>query len=296
MMLGHTLGFLALGAKRSGLSYTDQDRDLVRTIARHVRERLQAGKLEGEIERSRIEQARLEELNRAKSLFVSSVTHDLKTPLTSIRLYAEMMSTGTENEQHLKYLRIIEGESERLTRLIDQVLSFSRIERGIMEYRRGTCDVNQAVEEVLDILAYQFDMAKADVSVDLDPSVSTIPADADALKNAVMNVLSNALKYARETPWVRVSTAMNGASVEISVEDHGIGISEEHVRDLHKPFMRVDQTGETGVAGTGIGLSTVHHFLHAHGGELRIKSTPDVGSTFTLVLPRERTDSPSRGS
>ena len=111
-----------------------------------------------------------------------------------------------------------------------------------------------------------------------------------------MNVLSNAVKYARGTPWIRVSTVMKGAIVEIRVEDHGIGIPQEHIARLHEPYMRVDQTGSTGVAGTGIGLSTVRHFLDGHGGQLRIESVEGEGTTVTMVLPIVQSDTPSRGS
>jgi len=293
---GHVYGFVALGPKRSGLAYTDQDRDLLHAIARMVVSRIQTTEMEQAVERSAQEQARLEELNKAKSLFVSSVSHDLKTPLTSIQLYAEMMSGNTEDPKHQRYLKIIQGESTRLARLIDQVLAFSRIERGVMDYRPTTANVNAAITDVLEIMSYQFQMAKADVSSDLDKSTPEITIDVDALKNAVMNLLSNAVKYANGTPWIRVSTVWKGASVEISIEDHGIGIPEEHIARLHEPYMRVDQTGSTGVAGTGIGLATVRHFLDGHGGQLRIKSVEGEGTVVTMVLPIAQSDTPSRGS
>ena len=293
---GHSYGFIAVGPKRSGLAYTDLDRDLVSAIARQVVNRLQAVEMEHAVERSTQEQARLEELNRAKSLFVSSVSHDLKTPLTSIRLYAEMMAGDTDNEKHQRFLKIIEGESERLARLIDQVLTFSRIERGVMEYRPSTTNLNAAIEDVLEIMSYQFHMVKAEVTSELRAAVPDVTVDADALKNALMNLLSNAVKYANGTPWIRVSTLVQGTIVEIRVEDHGIGIAQEHIVRLHEPYMRVDQTGSTGVAGTGIGLATVRHFLDGHNGQLHIESVEGEGTTVTMTLPIARSDTPSRGS
>lgn len=293
---GHVYGFIALGPKLSGLAYTDQDRDLLYAISRMVVSRFQTTEMEQTVERSAQEQTRLEELNRVKSLFVSSVSHDLKTPLTSIQLYAEMMSGDTDNEKHQRFLRIIEGESERLARLIDQVLTFSRIERGVMEYRPAPTNVNAAITDVLEVLSYQFQMVKADVSFELVASVPEVTVDADAFKNSVMNLLSNAIKYANGTPWIRVSTVMKGATVEVRVEDHGIGIPQEHIARLHEPFMRVDQTGSTGVAGTGIGLATVRHFLDGHDGELSIESVEGEGTTVTMVLPISQSDTPFHGS
>jgi signal transduction histidine kinase len=233
------------------------------------------------------EAQRLEELSMMKSYFVSSVSHDLKTPLTSIRMFAEILRTSRDikPDRANEYLEIIEGESERLTRLINNVLDFAKIERGVKEYCLRPIELNECVEQVLATLQYQFRMEKFCVSADLGAGIPEVRADADAVKEACINLLTNAMKYSRDRKSIIISTKIIERSAAIMVTDQGIGISVPDRDRIFEPFYRTEDGKVHGAGGAGLGLSLVRHIMDAHGGLVEVRSTPGEGSTFTLRFP-----------
>ncbi|MGB5895102.1 MAG: ATP-binding protein, partial [Ignavibacteriaceae bacterium] len=284
---GEFHAFVVLGAKKAGSRFFNEDIDLLNTISATAALTIDRIKLQEELIIEHIESERLEELNKMKSLFVSNVTHELKTPLTSIKMFAELLKekAGCESEKSQEYLEIIEGESDRLRRLIDNVLDFAKIERGIKTYEMSIVDFNHLSLEVLNLMQYQFRMSKIDLKKDIGTRETFITADKDAVEEAMMNILSNAIKYSEQNTSVSVSTFKRNSYVCFEVVDEGIGISESDLKDIFNPFFRTKNNDVIKAEGTGLGLSIVKHIVDAHDGKIEVESKPGKGSTFTLLFP-----------
>lgn len=227
------------------------------------------------------------EIARLKADFVANVSHDLKTPLSVIRMFGETLELGrvpdaTTREQ---YYRVITRESERLSRLIDSVLDFSRIEGGRRTYERRPTAVEPLVRASLEPFAYPLAQGGFKVEVDVAPDLPDVMIDAAAVEQALENLIDNAIKYSGERKTVRVTAARAGDAVAIAVEDEGIGIPPaEHARIFEKCY-RVGRSDTQGRRGSGVGLALVRHVAEAHGGRVTVASRPGEGSRFTIVLP-----------
>ena len=281
------LGFLVLGSKKSERRFTAEDVDLLNTITLQAGLSIQRIILQRKLFIERESAERMRELNQLKSYFVSSVSHDLKTPLTSIRMFAELLRTKKHlpAERVEEYLAIIEGESERLARLINNVLDFSRVERGVKEYRFSDVAIDGLVGRVLKTLEYQFGIGHFTVQSRLCAGNTTLSADPDALTEALINLLGNAMKYSPERREITVSTFLENGSVGIRVKDHGIGIAPGEIGHIFEAFYRTPGGKESGAGGAGLGLALVKHIVEAHRGRIDVKSAPGAGSEFTLYLP-----------
>jgi len=278
-----------LGAKKAGSRFLHEDIDLLNTIAATAALTIDRIKLQEELIIEHIQSERLEELNKMKSLFVSNVTHELKTPLTSIKMFAELLKgkKDFESKKSQEYLEIIEGESDRLRRLIDNVLDFAKIERGIKTYDMSKIDFNKISLEVLQLMQYQFKMSLIALKTDIDPGENLITADKDAVEEAMMNILSNAIKYSEQNTSVTVSTFKRNSYTCFKVTDEGIGISESDLKNIFNPFFRTKDKDIIKAEGTGLGLSIVKHIVDAHGGKIEVESKPGKGTTFTLLFPNK---------
>lgn len=281
------LGFLVLGRKMSGLRFTAEDVDLVRAMSAAAARTIERIGLQQKLLFEQAESQRLDELNKLKSYFVSSVSHDLKTPLTSIKMFAELLRTkkGLRKSETKEYLGIIEGESERLSRLINNVLDFAKIERGVKEYSFSTVELNSLVRDVLKLMHYQFTMLGCEVHEAFRVKECALRADRDALAEAFINLLSNALKYSHEPRKITVTVFKRNACAAIRVADNGIGVAPGDVGHLFDPFYRTEAGKQLGGGGAGLGLSIVKHIVDAHKGTIEVASTVGKGSTFTLLLP-----------
>ncbi|MBL7129530.1 MAG: hypothetical protein ISS16_11180, partial [Ignavibacteria bacterium] len=219
-------GLLVLGEKKSGRRFSAEDIDLLNTVTTTAAATIERFQLQEEVIRERLEAERLEELNQLKSYFVSSVSHDLKTPLTSIRMFAELLKTSKSisSEKSNEYFEIIEGESNRLTRLIDNVLNHSKIESGVKEYKFEDINLTDVVQNVLKSIEYQFKINKFSINTSFKEELIMINADADGVAEALINLLSNALKYSEDEKLIYVSIYQKGEYATIEVKDYGIGI------------------------------------------------------------------------
>jgi signal transduction histidine kinase len=225
-------------------------------------------------------------LSQLRTDFVTNVTHELKTPLTSIRMFAETLQLGraTNEAERQESLDVIVGESERLTRLINTVLDFSKIERGQKEYRMAEVDVSEVVRSAMKTLKYSLEDKGFALDAEIEPNVHAT-ADADALEQAILNLVDNAVKYSRHTRWVRIGLWSQDDLVFLRVSDKGIGIPEGEKRRIFEKFYR-SRTGTDGdVGGAGLGLTVVQHIVGAHGGRIEVESKVGEGSSFTIVLP-----------
>ena len=227
------------------------------------------------------------EMARLKSDFVANVSHDLKTPLSVIRMFGETLELGRvpDEERRREYYRVITRESERLTRLIDNVLDFSRIEGGRRRYERMPTAVEPLVRDTLDAFAYPLEQQGFTVEVSLAPDLPDVPMDADAIGQALSNLVDNAVKYSGAARSIVLDARREGDRLALSVADHGIGIPPaEHARIFEK-FYRVGQSETQSRRGSGVGLALVRHIVEAHGGAVTVQSAPGQGSRFTLWLP-----------
>ncbi len=230
-------------------------------------------------------------LTRLKNEFVANVSHELKTPLALIRLFGETLLYGraVSDGKRREYYAVITRESERLTHLINNILDFSRIDAGHKRYERVDCDIGEVVSQTLEAYRFQLDHHGFECRVEIQPDLPTVSADADAVAQAVLNLLNNAVKYSNKDKVVEVQVRRahrNGREgTTISVSDRGVGIPPGERDRLFDSFFR--GSGETvrAIRGSGLGLKLVHHIVTGHEGDVWVDSTPGVGSTFTLFLP-----------
>jgi len=222
-----------------------------------------------------------------KSNFVASVSHDLKTPLALIQLFAETLELGRVRnaERAQEYYRVINGEARKLTRLIENILDFSKMEAGLRPYRAAPCDLTELTRHVLDRMSSQFNQGKYRVRATYAAAVPPVNADSDAVEQALENVLTNAVKYSGDARDIDVHVGQTNRHVVVSVTDHGIGISRREQKRIFRKFYRVDSGLGGGPQGCGLGLAIVDHTMRGHGGYVSVDSEPDRGSTFTLHFP-----------
>lgn len=235
---------------------------------------------------------RLRKLENLRRDFVANVSHELKTPITSIQGYVETLLDGAldNREETLRFLDIIAKQSARLDAIIDDLLMLSRIEQ-----KTGRDDLPLASERLKPLLeaAVMTCLPLAEdkeIAIDLDcPEDLRARVNPNLIEQAVMNLLKNAVMYSPEKSVVqvraRLSSSTPGERVVIEVEDRGIGIAAEHLDRLFERFYRCDKGRSKDLGGTGLGLSIVKHIAMAHGGSVSVKSQPGKGSTFTITLP-----------
>jgi signal transduction histidine kinase len=243
------------------------------------------------------------ELSRLKSHFVSNITHELKTPLAAIRLYTETLQQGRvrDRAEGQRFLGIIHKETVRLTALINNILDFARIEDGRRRYQFATASVGEVVREVADAYAYQLRDRGSALQVDIEPNLPATSIDRDAIGQAVLNLLDNAVKYSREDKRIEVSVISEPAGgtggpdgvdaprgdrwILVRVRDYGVGIPAAEQERIFEAFYRVEKGLQHDIKGSGLGLAVVQHVAEAHGGRVEVESRPGEGSTFTLRLP-----------
>lgn len=222
-----------------------------------------------------------------KSDFVSNVTHELKTPLTSIRMFAETLQEGRVKgpEDEKECLETIVTESERLSRLIDKVLDFRAIEKGKRKFDFREADLREVMLGSLQTFRRQMRGCESTVYVNIPQKLPQIRMDSDAIGEVMLNLLTNAFKYSKpEDRRIWVSAEVDEGTVRISVEDRGIGIPKRELKAVFEKFHRVDDLLTSEVDGTGLGLTISRHVAEAHGGRIELESREGTGSKFTLVL------------
>ena len=231
---------------------------------------------------------RLQELDRMKDDFVSHVSHELRTPLTSIRSFSEILQDYPELDAptRSKYLSVIIQETERLTRLINQVLDLSRIEAGRAEWQVVEVNPREVVEHAAAATSRLFDEKGATLEVDLPPEVPWILADRDRLVQVVINLLSNAAKFCADTGGrVAISLRALPDAIRVDVRDNGAGIEAHHQAVIFEKFRQVGDTLTAKPRGTGLGLAISREIIQHFGGRLWVESEPGRGATFSFIMP-----------
>ena len=230
-------------------------------------------------------------MNEVRAQFIASVSHELKTPLTAIRMFAETLSLGRSRDERTKseYLETIVSESERLARLVDNVLDFSKIEQGKKIYRFRPTRLEDVAGSA--IRAMQFPLAQGGFRLHfaVQEEMPELQAEPDAIQQAILNLLTNAMKYSGESRdidlRIRVQRGAGGPDAVIEVEDHGLGMAPEEQQHVFEKFYRAPSHESRLIAGTGLGLTLVAHIAKAHGGRVEVESALGAGSTFSILLP-----------
>jgi signal transduction histidine kinase len=231
---------------------------------------------------------RLREVDRLKDDFISTVTHELRTPLTSIRAFTEILhdNPDLDEAERRRFLELVIKESERLTRLINQVLDLAKIESGLVEWQPEVLDLREIVGEAINATSALFGTRGVTLRASLAESVPMVRADRDRLMQVLLNLLSNAVKFSPEQKGrVEVRLSSDGREVRVDIEDNGIGISREHQAIIFEKFRQVGDTLTQKPAGTGLGLAICRRIIRHFGGRLSVQSDVGRGSTFTFVLP-----------
>jgi signal transduction histidine kinase len=221
-----------------------------------------------------------------RTQFVSSVSHELKTPLTSIRMFAELLQMRESNDaQQAHFLDTIVSESERLTRLLNNVLDFSRIERGAKTYQLQPASLAEVVEAAVRTIQYPLTQQGFALDLNIAEGIPPVAVDRDALQQAILNLLTNAMKYSGEHRVIGLRLCKEDGEALIQVSDQGIGIPEREQSRIFEKFYRVPIPENREISGTGLGLALVSHIVEAHGGSVQVQSRPGEGSTFSIRIP-----------
>jgi signal transduction histidine kinase len=231
--------------------------------------------------------ARATDLARARSDFVSNVSHELKTPLALIRMFGETLESGIviDPEKRQEFYGIIRRESERLTHLIDNVLDLNRIDEGTKRYEIRSHDLIETVRAALDAYCPLFDRLGFVVQTELPQPPVDVAIDRDAVIQSLVNLFQNVIKYSGTARCVLVKVQRGDGTAAVSVSDRGVGIAENQMNRIFERYYRVPDALTAAPAGSGLGLTLVKHTMDAHHGRVTVQSTAGEGSTFTLVFP-----------
>jgi len=226
-------------------------------------------------------------VSRLQSEFVSSVSHEFRTPLSSLCLLSDLLASGrvASDADRNEYYGVLVRESRRLRRLVEGLLNFGRMEAGAMQYRFETIDPAELVRELSNDFLHEVEVSGYRIEVTAGKDTPLVNADRTALGSAVWNLLDNAVKYSPECRHVWVDVLKEDGRAAIRVRDCGLGIPVSEQKRIFEKFTRGEAARQSGIEGTGVGLAMVHRIMAAHGGEVRLESEPGRGSTFTLLLP-----------
>jgi signal transduction histidine kinase len=228
---------------------------------------------------------RLTELDRLKDDFVSTITHELRTPLTSIRAFTQILleNPDVEEEQRARFLGIITKETERLTRLINQVLDLSRIESGRAEWHESSVDMREVVADTVTGMSQVFEERSISVQVSLPQDVKSVKADVDRMIQVMLNLLSNAAKFCQGR--IEIALSEHAGTLRVDVRDDGPGIDPADQKVVFDKFRQVSDSLAAKPQGSGLGLHISRQIVEHFGGRMWVESAPGQGACFSFTLP-----------
>ncbi|MBV9120778.1 MAG: HAMP domain-containing histidine kinase, partial [Chloroflexi bacterium] len=228
----------------------------------------------------------LVQMGEMKSNFLANVSHELRTPLTSIRAFSDLLldDVGVEADLKTEFVTIINGESERLTRMVEDVLDITKIESGSMDWALSTVDLNSLLAETLKIYGPQAESRGLKFQHRIQQDLPAVDGDRDRLRQVINNLLSNALKFTEEG-WVELHAWSQAGQVHLAVADSGVGILPADRDRIFEKFQQVNTQAARSSAGTGLGLSICREIVEYHGGRIWVESAVGGGSIFYVDLP-----------
>lgn len=232
----------------------------------------------------------LEKVNHLKSEYVSHVSHELRTPLTSIKAYMETLLNNIEDlslEDQREFLGIVSNESERLIRIVNDILDVSNIEFGQRPLQRSTFHVSDIIGEVVRMLRPKVESKGIKIETEIPGNLPSVEADKDLLTQVFVNLVTNALKYSPEGTRIRVRAIEQPVDLAISIEDEGIGIPESQIDKIFDRYFRVKSEQSRHYDGVGLGLAIVKNIIEQHAGSITVTSEENVGSVFTFSIPKK---------
>ena len=231
-------------------------------------------------------------LNEMKNDFIATVSHELKTPLASMRVLVDTLLEGNvkDEAQVHRYLQLTSKENERLSRMIDNFLTFSRMERNKVAFTLADARPEAIARDAIETVQTKYHVQHCHLTVDIAATLPVIQADHDAIVTVLVNLLDNACKYTTENKQVTLKVFSAGDAVCFAVADNGIGLARRHLRRIFERFYQVDNSLARKAEGCGLGLSIVKFIVDAHKGKITVESKPDQGSTFMVSLPIGQSD------
>jgi two-component system phosphate regulon sensor histidine kinase PhoR len=230
----------------------------------------------------------LHKLQTVRQDFVSNVSHELRTPLTSLKLLVETLTDGAikDEKQAEHFLQQMNMEIDNLTQIVQELLDLSKIESGRVPLRRKATDPRALAEAAIERMRLQAERAGIEMQTDLPKNLPKANADSSRIEQVIVNLLHNAIKFTNPGGRIKISTGVDGHNILFSVEDSGIGISENDLERIFERFYKTDRARASG--GTGLGLSIARHIVESHGGSIWATSQPGKGSTFMFTIPQIR--------
>jgi len=237
--------------------------------------------------------SREHELTRMKSKFISNVTHEIKTPITTIRSLAENVNEGwvTSADKQRDYFQLIARESERLGHLVENTLDFSRIESGSKNFRMKLNSSQEVIEKTVERFRKLMQGQEVRISCELGKNLPVMQMDVEAIGQAILNLLDNAAKYSPQNKVITLKALAEGDHLKIAVSDRGIGIEKKDLSKIFEKFYRSESNAGKNITGSGIGLTIVKEIVEAHNGHIEVVSELNNGSTFTIYIPIIREES-----
>jgi signal transduction histidine kinase len=281
-------GFLTLGKKKSGSKYSGEDMELLLTMAEILSLNMERIHLQEEVIYERAQKEKLDELNRLKTEFISNVSHEVRTPMSSIHGLSEILQQGKVKgkKKQDELLSLMAGECDRLSRFLHNILDHARIEQGAKVYSFRKSDICSVLRDLLKLNAERLKSLGFYVEQQIPENALWLDIDTDSVKQALTNLLDNAIKYSPDKREISVRLMEKSRHIEIHLSDKGIGIPESEQRKIFEGFYREVGARELDPRGVGIGLKIVKHIMEAHGGQVLVKSQVNKGSTFILVFSK----------
>lgn len=232
-----------------------------------------------------LKQKRLSEIQKD---FINNMTHEFKTPIATIAVSAEVLKNPDilkQPERLLNYTTIIENENKRLKKHVERVLQMARLDKEDIGLKKESVNLHEVIEEVVAGMDVTLHEKQGKVDLQLEASQPLITADRHHLMNVIYNLLDNAIKYCKESPFIAIRTKQDGKGITLEVKDNGIGVGQEHQKRIFQKFFRVPTGNVHDVKGFGLGLNYVKQIVEAHRGRITLESIVGSGSTFKVFIP-----------
>lgn len=232
-----------------------------------------------------LKQKRLSEIQKD---FINNMTHEFKTPISTIAVSTEVLKDTTivqQPDRLLQYATIIENENKRLKQHVERVLQMAKLDKEDVGLKKETVNLHEIIHEVVQSIDLALREKQGSIHLRLNASSANLQADRHHLTNVIFNLLDNAIKYCTNQPSITIQTELNGSNISLTVQDNGIGISDENKRRIFQKFYRVPTGNVHDVKGFGLGLHYVKQIVEAHRGRITVASEPGKGCAFTILLP-----------